>query len=59
MFNIWGEIAEHGTYVIWKKEKKISFIEWADDLPREYVLSQIRQQVSFTQADVAERVGVS
>ena len=26
----------------------------ADDLHREYVLSQIRQQVSFTQADVAE-----
>ena len=27
----------------------------ADDLHREYVLSQIRQQVGFTQADVAER----
>ena len=31
----------------------------ADDLHREYVLSQIRQQVGFTQADVAERLGVS
>ncbi len=30
MFNLWGEIAEHGTSVIWKKEKKISFIEWAE-----------------------------
>ena len=30
-----------------------------DDLHREYVLSQIRQQVGFTQADVAERLGVS
>ncbi len=31
----------------------------ADDLHRESVLSQIRQQVGFTQADVAERLGVS
>ena len=31
----------------------------ADELHREYVLSQIRQQVGFTQADVAERLGVS
>ena len=31
----------------------------ADDLHREYVLSQIRQQIGFTQADVAERLGVS
>ncbi len=31
----------------------------ADELYREYVLSQIRQQVGFTQADVAERLGVS
>lgn len=31
----------------------------ADDLHRKYVLSQIRQQVGFTQADVAERLGVS
>ena len=31
----------------------------ADDLHREYVLSQIRQHVGFTQADVAERLGVS
>ena len=31
----------------------------ADDLHHEYVLSQIRQQVGFTQADVAERLGVS
>ena len=28
-------------------------------LHREYVLSQIRQQIGFTQADVAERLGVS
>lgn len=31
----------------------------ADELHREYVLSQIRQQVGFTQAEVAERLGVS
>ena len=31
----------------------------AGDLHREYVLSQIRRQVGFTQADVAERLGVS
>ena len=31
----------------------------ADDLHREYVLSQIRQQVGFTQADIAERLGVT
>ena len=31
----------------------------ADELHREYVLSQFRQQVGFTQADVAERLGVS
>ena len=31
----------------------------AYDLHCEYVLSQIRQQVGFTQADVAERLGVS
>lgn len=31
----------------------------ADDLHRDYVLSQIRQQVGFTQAEVAQRLGVS
>ena len=31
----------------------------ADELHCEYVLPQIRQQVGFTQADVAERLGVS
>ena len=31
----------------------------AREMNREYVLSQIRQQVGFTQADVAERLGVS
>ena len=31
----------------------------ADELHRTYVLSQIRQQVGFTQAQVAQKLGVS
>ena len=31
----------------------------ADTLHREYVLSQIRQRLGFTQAEIAERLGVS
>ncbi|MGN0846173.1 MAG: helix-turn-helix domain-containing protein [Kiritimatiellia bacterium] len=31
----------------------------ADDLHRDYVLAQIRQQVGFTQSEVAQRLGVS
>jgi len=31
----------------------------ADNLHRDYVLAQIRQQVGFTQAQVAQRLGVS
>lgn len=40
-------------------ERRVRVKAEADDLHREYVLSQIRQQVGFTQADVAERLGVS
>lgn len=40
-------------------ERRARIKSEADDLHREYVLSQIRQQVGFTQADVAERLGVS
>ena len=31
----------------------------ADELHREYVLSQIRREAGFTQADLAERLGIS
>ena len=40
-------------------ERRTRIKNEADDLHREYVLSQIRQQVGFTQADVAQRLGIS
>ena len=41
------------------KERRARVKAEADELHREYLLSQIRQQIGFTQADVAERLGVS
>ena len=40
-------------------ERRARVKKEADTLHREYVLSQIRQQVGFTQAEVAERLGIS
>jgi len=40
-------------------ERRARIKNEADDLHREYVLAQIRQQVGFTQAQVAQRLGVS
>ena len=40
-------------------ERRARIKSEADGLHRDYVLSQIRQQVGFTQSEVAERLGVS
>lgn len=40
-------------------ERRTRVKDEAETLHREYVLSQIRQQVGFTQAEVAERLGIS
>jgi len=40
-------------------ERRARIKSEADNLHRDYVLSQIRQQVGFTQAQVAQRLGVS
>jgi len=40
-------------------ERRARIKNEADNLHRDYVLAQIRQQVGFTQAQVAQRLGIS
>jgi len=40
-------------------ERRARIKNEADNLHRDYVLAQIRQEVGFTQAQVAQRLGIS